>query len=112
MAAAVDPTIAANNLPLQIDQTFSGKWVTDLSVGYKITRPLNVNIGINNLFDVYPDKDYIDPRNNQNNVSGNAGNNYTTGRDNTSNGHFAYNRNVSQFGFNGRFVSARLTYTF
>jgi len=108
----VDPTIPANNLPAQLDQTFSGKWVTDLSVSYKIVKQLGINLSVNNLFDVYPDRNYIDPRNNENNLSGDPAKNYTTGRDNTSNGHFTYNRNVSQFGFNGRFVSGRITYTF
>ena len=105
----VDPTIAANNLPLEMDQMFAEKWVTDLSVGYKITKKLGANIGINNLFDVYPDKMFIDPRNNENNLS--SVNGYTSGRDNTSNGRFLYSRAVTQFGFNGRFVSGKITYT-
>ena len=71
---------------------------------------LNLTVGANNLFDVYPDKAYIDPRNNQFNFSRDPANNYTTVRDNTSNGHFMYSRNVTQFGFNGRYVFARLTF--
>ncbi|MDN5284905.1 MAG: hypothetical protein JWR38_1179 [Mucilaginibacter sp.] len=109
---SVDPTIPSNNLPLQMDQTYSGKWVTDLSIGYKVIKQLGVNIAVNNLFDVYPDKNYIDPRDNQNNLSGDPASNYTSGRDNTSNGHFVYSRAVSQFGFNGRFLSGKVTYTF
>ncbi len=107
---AVDPTIPTNNLPLEIDQTFSAKWVTDISVSYKLASTLNFTVGANNVFDVYPDKAYIDPRNNQFNLSGDPANNYTTSRDNTSNGHFMYSRNVTQFGFNGRYVFARLTF--
>jgi iron complex outermembrane recepter protein len=107
---AVDPTIPTNNLPLQIDQTFSAKWVTDISVSYKIISTLNVTVGANNLFDIYPDKAYIDPRNDQFNLTGDPAANYTTTRDNTSNGHFLYSRNVTQFGFNGRYVFARLTF--
>jgi iron complex outermembrane receptor protein len=106
---SVDPTIPANNLPLEMDQVFAGKWVTDLSVGYKVTKHIGANIGINNLFDVYPDKLYIDPRNNQNNLS--SVNGYTSSRDNTSNGRFLYSRAVTQFGFNGRFISGKITYT-
>jgi iron complex outermembrane receptor protein len=108
---SVDPTIPANNLPLQLDQTFSGKWVTDLSIGYKITKQLNFTISANNLFDVYPDQLYIDPRNNQNNLSGNPASNYTTNRDNTSNGRFIYSQAVQQFGFNGRFIAGKLIFT-
>lgn len=107
----VDPHIAANNLPLNVDQTFTPKWVTDLSVSYKVLKSLTATAGINNIFDVYPDKLYIDPRNNQNNLSGTTtpASNYTSGRDNTSNGRFVYGRAVSQFGFNGRFAFAKLT---
>ncbi len=106
----VDPTIPSNDLPLELDRTFSGKWVTDLSIGYKITKQLNFTVSASNLFDVYPDLDYIDPRNNQNNLSGVSASNYTAGRDNTSNGRFRYNTNVSQFGFNGRFILGKLTF--
>jgi iron complex outermembrane receptor protein len=109
---AVNPTIAANNLPLELDQTFQGKWITDLSLAYQFATQLKFGLSVNNLFDIYPDKNYIDPRNNANNLSGNASSNYTGGRDNTSTGHFAYNRNVSQFGSNGRFVSTRITFTY
>jgi iron complex outermembrane recepter protein len=109
---AVDPTIPTNNLPLEIDQTFSAKWISDVSVSYKITKSLDVTLGANNLFDIYPDKAYIDPRNNENNLaSPDSGVSYTSSRDNTSNGRFLYSRNVSQFGFNGRFVFAKLTWT-
>ncbi|MFM9837562.1 MAG: TonB-dependent receptor [Cyclobacteriaceae bacterium] len=108
---AVDPTIPTNNLPLEIDQTFSAKWITDVSVSYKIIKAINFTVGANNLFDVYPDLAYIDTRNNQNNLgSAASGTGYTTARDNTSNGRFLYSRNVSQFGFNGRFVFAKLTF--
>jgi iron complex outermembrane recepter protein len=107
---AVDPTVATNNLPLAIDQTFSAKWVTDISVGYKLIKNLDLTVGANNLFDIYPDKLYIDPRNNEFNFSGDAASNYTTARDNTFNGHFVYSRNVTQFGFNGRYVFAKLTF--
>ncbi len=109
---AVDPTIPANNLPLEIDQTFSAKWISDISVSYKIIKSLDFTVGANNLFDIYPDKAYIDPRNNENNLASAAsGTGYTSGRDNTSNGRFLYSRNVSQFGFNGRFVFAKVTFS-
>lgn len=103
----VDPTIPSNNLPLAIDQTFAAKWVTDLTVNYTFTKQFNFAIGINNLFDVYPDQAYIDPRNNVNNLT-----NYTGGRDNTYNGRFLYSRNVQQFGFNGRFIFGKVSYAF
>ena len=32
------------------------KWITDLDLGYNLTKDLNVAIGAKNLFDVYPKK--------------------------------------------------------
>ena len=108
---AADPNVPTNNLPLQIDQNFSPKWITDISISYKIIKTINFTIGANNLFDIYPDLAYIDPRNKETNLGSSAsGTGYTTGRDNTSNGRFLNSRNVSQFGFNGRFVFAKLTF--
>ncbi|MEO5978831.1 MAG: TonB-dependent receptor [Chryseolinea sp.] len=107
---AVDPTIPANNLPAEIDQKFSAKWITDLSISYHVIKPLMLTIGANNLFDIYPDKVFVDPRNNQNNLSGVPGSTYQNAGDNTSNGRFLYSRNVSQFGFNGRFVFAKISF--
>ena len=37
-------------------QTFSPKYITDISIGYKIIPSLQFTIGANNLFDIYPDK--------------------------------------------------------
>jgi len=106
---AVDPATSNGALPAELDQTFSPKWITDISVSYKIIHPLMLTVGANNLFDIYPDKIYIDPRNREDNLSGESTSNYTTNRDNTSNGRFIFSRAVSQFGFNGRFVFAKLT---
>ena len=109
---AVDPTIASNNLPAELDQTFSPQWVTDFSVSYAANKSLSITVGANNLFDVYPDKLYINPRNNENNLSGVSTTNYSGGLDNTSNGRFLYPRAVSQFGFSGRYVYGKIAYTF
>lgn len=110
----VDPTTltGATAGAFGLDQQFAGKWVTDLSVGFKVIKQLTFTLGINNLFDVYPDKNNLDPRNNETNFNSPTTSGYTTARDNTSNGRFAYSRAVSQFGFNGRFVSSKLTYVF
>jgi iron complex outermembrane receptor protein len=107
---AIDPTVPANNLPLEMDQTFSARWITDVSVSYRVIKSLNITVGANNLFDVYPDKMFVDPRNNAFNFNSDPALSYPAARDNTSNGHFLYSRNVSQFGFNGRYVFARLTF--
>lgn len=41
------------------DRTFGAKWVTDLELGYDLTDHLNLSVGANNLFDVYPDKNGV-----------------------------------------------------
>lgn len=105
-----DPALV--NLPLQLDQTYSSKWITDLTVHYNFRKDLNFALGVNNLFDVYPDKAYIDPRNNENNLSGDPATNYSGSRDNTSNGRFRYSRAVPQFGYNGRYVFGKVSFTF
>ncbi len=73
-----------------LDQEFSAKTVTDLSLSYDFTKNLALTIGANNLFDAYQDKHLH---------SGNV-----------SLGRFIYSRRVQQMGFNGRFVFARLSF--
>ncbi|BAV06259.1 TonB-dependent receptor [Filimonas lacunae] len=74
-----------------IDQTYGGKLLTDITLGYTVNKNLQVNVGANNLFDIYPDKQQH--------------------YNNTSTGRFTYSRAVSQFGFNGRYLFARITLT-
>lgn len=71
-----------------LDQTFSSKTVTDLSLSYQITKELGFTIGANNLFDVYQDR-----------------HNHST---NFSSGRFIFSRRVQQMGFNGAYYFARL----
>lgn len=78
-----------NNKVESLDQTFGGKFITDLSLSYTINKYVTVNAGGDNLFDVYPDK------------QSHSGN--------TSSGRFTYSRAVSQFGFNGRYLYGRVT---
>lgn len=74
-----------------IDQRFSPKIITNLSLGYNITESLNITIGANNLLDVYPDENRAEFRSNE---------------------RFIYSRAVSQFGFNGGYYFARLNVSF
>ncbi len=109
----VTPTIVAGApFPPENDQTFAAKWVTDLTVSYALTKMLTLTVGANNLFDVYPDQGYLNPRNSPTNFAGDPTKNYTSALDNTSNGRFLYSRAVQQFGFNGRFVFARAAVAF
>jgi len=78
-----------NNKVETLDQTFSSKAITDLSFSYDINKYVSINIGANNLFDVYPDK--------------------LTHYNNTSTGRFVYSRAVSQYGYNGRYLFGRVT---
>lgn len=80
-----------NNTLENLDQTFSGKVITDLTLSYAATKHVSINIGANNLFDLYPDKQ--------------------THYGNTATGRFTYSRAVSQFGFNGRYVFAKIVIT-
>lgn len=38
------------------DDVYSAKVVTDLTVGYKLSKELKLSLGANNLFNIYPDK--------------------------------------------------------
>ena len=44
-----------NSNPVQ-DQTFSSVWVVDAEAAYNIMKGLTLGVGVNNLFDQYPDK--------------------------------------------------------
>ncbi|MBD2700794.1 TonB-dependent receptor [Spirosoma sp. BT702] len=87
-----------------IDQTFKAVWITDLSVTYRATKATGVTLGANNIFDIYPDQIYIDPRN----ALGST--NYSSARDNSNRGRFLYQPN--QGGFNGRYVFGRVSVNF
>jgi iron complex outermembrane recepter protein len=76
-----------DNTNAALDEVFTPKMITDLTVSYKY-KVGTLTLGANNLLDVYPDK------------IKNLGN--------TSDGRFIYSRNVSQFGFGGRYIYAAL----
>jgi len=86
-----------------LDETFSPKIVTDVSVNYLITKNINIVVGANNLFDVYPDPLRVNQW---------ATPTRTTVLDNTSFNRFIYSRNATQFGFNGGYYYFSLTANF
>lgn len=86
-----------------LDQTFNPIWISDITIGYRLTKILNLQVGANNVFDVYPDQLYVDPRNALGSVD------YNSGRDLSNRGRILYPSN--QGGFNGRFIFARLSAT-
>ncbi|MCP4121948.1 MAG: TonB-dependent receptor [Bacteroidetes bacterium] len=73
-----------------IDPYYSGKIITDLSLGYAFSPSLSLTIGANNLLDVYPDE---------------ANEKFQ------SSGRFVYSRRSPQFSLGGRYVFARLSFT-
>ncbi|MEP6621399.1 MAG: TonB-dependent receptor [bacterium] len=86
----------ASNATGTLDQTFSAKWISDLSVGFTVMSRYKLTVGADNIFDVYPDRNVNpgDP------ATGNGG---------LSNfGIFPYS-GISPFGFNGRFVYSKLS---
>ena len=98
----LDPTILTeanyvanvfnNNTKETLDQTFTPKTVTDVTVNYQFTKSLGLAVGANNIFDVYQDAH--------------------THSANVSLGRFVYSRRVQQMGFNGRYVFGRLSFNF
>lgn len=89
--------------------TFDGRTITDFSVAYQFNKTWSLTVGANNIFDLYPDKN-LKTQTAANPLS--AGGYGTPGTIDLSNGNqFEFSRNVSQFGFNGRLIFARLNLT-
>ncbi|TDN37450.1 TonB-dependent receptor [Hymenobacter sp. UV11] len=99
-------TADADPARANLDQTYSAKWITDLTLSAQVTKQVGLIIGVNNLFNVYPDKIYVNPRNDPNNFSADPNLSYNSSLDNSNRGRFLYNAN--QFGFNGAYYFARV----
>jgi iron complex outermembrane receptor protein len=106
-----------NDIALGTDQTFSAKVSTDLVVSYKPGSGIIISVGGNNIFDVYPDRIFIDPRNDLRAVRDNpiqgankTSGGYNAGRDASNRGRFLFR--PDQFGYNGRFLYTRLSIEF
>ncbi len=97
-----------NNQFIAAEHPFwDARTITDFSIGYEINKKLRVTVGANNIFDLYPDKNLktqsaVLPLS----AGGYAATPSTI--DLSNNNQFEFSRNVSQFGFNGRFIFARL----
>lgn len=78
-----------NNDGQFLHPVISSKIITDISASYQFSKGLNLTIGANNIFDIYPDElpSYL-----------------------TASNQFIYSRRVSQFGYNGRFLFARFNF--
>jgi len=123
---AIDPRarnasgVFFNDAAFETDQTFSAKIVSDIVLTYRFYKTCSISVGANNLFDIYPDQIFVDQRNLPSVVYANpvgptalstspgqkTSGGYAAARDLSNRGRFLFNAN--QFGFNGRFVYARL----
>ena len=113
--------IVVNNQAVENEHPiWAAKIITDLSVGFKITETTKIVVGANNIFDIYPTFN-LGPQTITQRASGvdangaviysptTSSNNYI---DLSNANQFVYSRNTSQFGQNGRFVFARLSFKF
>ncbi|MEO8405309.1 MAG: TonB-dependent receptor [Chitinophagaceae bacterium] len=103
-----------NDIGFGTDQVFKAKITTDLVVSYKVYDGILVSVGANNVFDVYPDRIFVDPRNDPQAVYANpiqgankTDGGYNSGRDASNRGRLLFGTN--QFGYNGRFLFTRLS---
>lgn len=88
---------------------WGARTITDFSAGYQINKHWRVTAGANNIFDIYPDKNLKTQTAARPLTNGGYGAPATI--DLSNNNQFEYSRNVSQFGFNGRFLFVRLNVT-
>jgi len=102
-----------NDIAPGTDQVFSAKVTTDLVLSCHVAPGVTLSVGGNNIFDVYPDRIFVDPRNALQTVHDNPiqGANkmpggYNSGRDASNRGRFLFGTN--QFGYNGRFLFTRI----
>ncbi len=77
-----------NSVNPAFDETLNSKVVTDFSVSYKIISQLQLTLGSNNIFDVYPDTVKFTANNNE--------------------GRYVFPVIATQFGYFGRYIFANL----
>ncbi|WP_025764802.1 TonB-dependent receptor [Dyadobacter tibetensis] len=109
-AIIVDGQAVENEHPV-----WGGRLITDISFGYKVNSMLKVVVGANNLFDIYPERNYnpISAKRPSGVENGKVVYNNAASTVDLSNANqFVYSRNTSQFGMNGRLLFARLNFTF
>ena len=87
-------------------QTYGAEILTDVKVNYFFNENLSFNIGANNLFDVYPDKNTIG--NSRSGTIVDASGNTIV----SSPGVFTYSRRSAPFGFNGAYYYVGAEYKF
>ncbi len=93
----------------QVIQTFSAKWIGDLDLNYELAKGLRVSVGMQNVFNTYPDENIRSKVPVTGTVA--TGSNNGQGADNI--GIFRYSANGgAPMGINGRFSYVKLGYRF
>jgi iron complex outermembrane recepter protein len=82
--------LAVKEVDAALQEPFSAKILTDVSISYNFTKKFVLSVGVNNIGDVYPDL-LLKPQ--------------TTSE-------VIYSRRTNQFGTQGRFINASLNYSF
>jgi iron complex outermembrane receptor protein len=85
------------------DATFGGKTLTDINVSYALTDKLNLTVGVNNLFNVYPDT-FADAYSSNGGVPNDRNLDFV--------GRFKYPWQTTQFGIDGTRIFSKLAFTF
>ncbi|MGB0833296.1 MAG: TonB-dependent receptor plug domain-containing protein [Psychrobium sp.] len=87
-------------------QTYGAKWLTDVKMTWHYSQAMSFNAGINNLFDVTPDRNVIGQAE-QGHIVDSKGQTLVN-----STGVFEYSRRAAPFGFNGAYYYAGVNYRF
>jgi iron complex outermembrane receptor protein len=90
-------SVTYRDIDPELDQVFGARIITDLGFNWKLNNKLNFSAGVNNLFNIYPDKVAEQPAHATNF---------------TFNGQIPYSRIATPFGFNGLLCFLAATYRF
>lgn len=122
--------IAVNGFAVEVEHPIiKANIITDISVAYNLNKNTKIVIGANNILDIYPDLNFgpVAAKRPVNVITPSVAGVPQTGLDAAGNviysatrpivdlsnaNQFVYSRNVSQFGQNGRFIFARLSFNF
>lgn len=121
---------AVNGFAVEVEHPIiKANIITDISVAYNLNKNTKIVIGANNILDIYPDLNFgpVAAKRPVNVITPSVAGVPQTGLDAAGNviysatrpivdlsnaNQFVYSRNVSQFGQNGRFIFARLSFNF
>jgi len=85
------------------DATYGGKTLTDINFAYNITEKLNLSLGVNNLFNIYPDT-FADAYSDNGGVPNDRNLDFV--------GRFKYPWQTTQFGIDGTRIFTKLAFSF